>query len=354
MQKPLISVIVPVYNAEKYLHRCMDSILNQTYKNLEIILIDDGSKDSSGTICDAYAAKDSRIKVIHQENSGVSAARNAGLDAAFGDYITFVDSDDYIELNLFDSCIAAIELYKPDLIDWGINFVDCDGNLCRKEIHTQPKNKLLDRSYINTELIPQLIHVERTNPDGMKPWVWNKLYLRSVIDSHNIRFHQEIHLWEDGVFTIEFMRYIESVYFLDEAYYNYRNVPDSLSKQHDERIFHSIDLIYNKYMQLYQSDYDFNSLASKEYRFYLIHGTIIRELEIVHTCADHATRKSVNCVIKSALSNPAIYMCLCKYRHRNPFFALLKITLKCGLTSLALYEYHLYYNIQKKFKHVRR
>lgn len=84
MQKPLISVIVPIYNAEKYLHRCMDSILNQTYKNLEIVLIDDGSKDSSGTICDAYAAKDSRIKVIHQENSGVSAARNTGLDAAFG------------------------------------------------------------------------------------------------------------------------------------------------------------------------------------------------------------------------------------------------------------------------------
>lgn len=106
MQKPLISVIVPIYNAEKYLHRCMDSILNQTYKNLEIVLIDDGSKDSSGTICDAYAAKDSRIKVIHQENSGVSAARNAGLDAAFGDYITFVDSDDYITADMI------YELYR--------------------------------------------------------------------------------------------------------------------------------------------------------------------------------------------------------------------------------------------------
>ena len=91
---PLISVIIPVYNVEKYLHRCLDSVIEQTYKNLEVILIDDGSTDHSGEICDDYAAKDVRIHVIHQENQGVSAARNKGLDNVKGEYITFVDSDD--------------------------------------------------------------------------------------------------------------------------------------------------------------------------------------------------------------------------------------------------------------------
>lgn len=93
----LVSVIVPVYNVEKYLARCLDSIINQTYTNLEIILVDDGSKDSSGQICDEYAAKDQRIKVIHKQNGGLSSARNAGLDIASGSYIEFVDSDDWID-----------------------------------------------------------------------------------------------------------------------------------------------------------------------------------------------------------------------------------------------------------------
>lgn len=102
MKDDLISVIVPVYNVEKYLHKCINSILNQTYKNLEIILIDDGSTDNSGKICDEYALKDNRIKVIHKENGGLSSARNAGLDICSGDYIGFVDSDDYIAEDMYE------------------------------------------------------------------------------------------------------------------------------------------------------------------------------------------------------------------------------------------------------------
>lgn len=96
----LVSVIVPVYNVEQYLEKCIDSIINQTYKNLEIILIDDGSTDSSGKICDSYAARDKRIKVIHQENGGLAVVRNIGVSAASGEYIMFVDSDDYIDTEI--------------------------------------------------------------------------------------------------------------------------------------------------------------------------------------------------------------------------------------------------------------
>ena len=106
--QPLITVIVPVYNVEKYLRRCLDSIIGQTYQNLEILCIDDGSIDNSGVICEQYAARDARIKVIHQENQGLSTARNRGLDAAEGEYIAFVDSDDYILEDMFERLYIAL------------------------------------------------------------------------------------------------------------------------------------------------------------------------------------------------------------------------------------------------------
>ncbi len=120
MQTDLISVIVPVYKVEEYLCECLDSIINQTYKNLEIILVDDGSPDNCGKICDDYALKDSRIKVIHQQNGGLSAARNAGLDIATGDYIGFVDSDDYIDLNMYEELCNSIKTNDADIAVCGI------------------------------------------------------------------------------------------------------------------------------------------------------------------------------------------------------------------------------------------
>ena len=109
-----ISIIVPVYQAEKYISKCIESIVNQTYKNLEIILVDDGSTDRSGEICDEYGKKDNRIVVVHNKNKGVSVARNCGLDIATGDYITFVDSDDYIDLQMYSEMMKVVEKYSCD------------------------------------------------------------------------------------------------------------------------------------------------------------------------------------------------------------------------------------------------
>ena len=111
-----ISVIIPVYNVEPYLRQCLDSVVNQTYKNLEIIIIDDGSPDNCGAICDEYAAKDKRIQVIHKENCGLSAARNDGLARATGEWIAFVDSDDWCELDLYEKAIACAEKTDPDIV----------------------------------------------------------------------------------------------------------------------------------------------------------------------------------------------------------------------------------------------
>lgn len=125
--QPLITVIVPVYNVEKYLRRCLDSIIRQTYQNLEILCIDDGSIDNSGEICEQYAARDARIKVIHQENQGLSTARNRGLDTATGEYIAFVDSDDYIAADVLEQLYQSAVSSDATCVICGYNCVDSMG-----------------------------------------------------------------------------------------------------------------------------------------------------------------------------------------------------------------------------------
>lgn len=127
MNDRLISVIVPVYKAEMYLNQCVESIVNQTYKNLEIILVDDGSPDSSPQICDEWAERDSRIKVIHKKNGGVASARNAGLDIALGEYIGFVDSDDYIEADMYETLEKQLQKSEKKLVSCALDFVTADG-----------------------------------------------------------------------------------------------------------------------------------------------------------------------------------------------------------------------------------
>lgn len=125
----LISVIIPVYNVEMYLEQCLDSVLSQTYHNLEVILVDDGSADTSGTICDQYKEKDARVKVIHKKNGGLSSARNAGLELAKGDWIGFVDSDDYLAPEMYEALLAIARTADADIALTYFQCVDRDGNL---------------------------------------------------------------------------------------------------------------------------------------------------------------------------------------------------------------------------------
>lgn len=171
----LISVIVPIYNVEKYLKKCIDSIINQTYRNLEIILVDDGSPDNCGKICDDYAQKDNRIKVIHKENGGQGSARNKALDICTGNYIAFVDSDDYIENNMFKTMLKILEENDADIIQCGTKFRSCStGNII--EISHCDKNEV-----DNTE---KLIYNYLTGK--VTTVMWDKLYRSNLFDG--IRF----------------------------------------------------------------------------------------------------------------------------------------------------------------------
>ena len=207
-----LSVIVPVYNVEKYLERCVNSIINQNYENMEIILVDDGSKDSSGKLCDVLAKRDNRIKVIHQKNGGLSAARNTGLNNAVGDYIDFLDSDDELLPNLFNDLIPLMEEYELDMISYGLQKVN--PNKIKKGKHTG-KFIVWDGK---TALIDEIMH------DGA--CVTNKIYTKKAIG--NIKFPVG-RLFEDTAVSFKFIANCSKVGIIDKAYYNYYYNPNSIS-----------------------------------------------------------------------------------------------------------------------------
>lgn len=205
----MISVIIPVYNGEKNLKECIDSILNQTYSDLEIILVDDGSKDLSGKICDSYSQMDFRIKVIHQENQGVSAARNKGLDVATGDYITFVDSDDRLEADMYEFLLDLAEEYGADIAHCGYKRIDEKGHIL-KEIngtHTlliQNSQEALECMLTGRHFVPSLC---------------NKLFKASLFD--NIHFEIDLRINEDVLVAFEVFQRAKKIVFADETKYCY-------------------------------------------------------------------------------------------------------------------------------------
>ena len=202
---PKISIIVPVYNVEKYLRRCLDSIVAQTFNDWECILIDDGSPDNSGAICDEYAEKDSCFRVIHQKNAGVSAARNAGLDVARGEWISFVDSDDWCTLDMLESLLHSAEENDAEVVIGGYSLND--GN---KDYETRlpPEGKMSMPKYF----------------DGKWQGPWAKLIKKSFLHKFNIRFPEGISLAEDLFFTFQLFFYSSKICGLkNNLYFYYQN-----------------------------------------------------------------------------------------------------------------------------------
>jgi glycosyltransferase involved in cell wall biosynthesis len=208
--KPAISIIVPVYNVEKYLHRCVDSILAQTFSDFELILIDDGSTDKSGTICDTYAKEDSRIKVIHLNNGGVSNARNTGINLAQGDYLMFCDSDDYVEENwcslLYDVIIQGNKVLPLS----GIRFVYNLMKHKKELIKTFPERLSFEkREYFETY------------KKGLSGSLCNKIYNRRIIVENSIYFDVNVNRGEDLLFNLSYMGHMDTFVTIPTVTYNY-------------------------------------------------------------------------------------------------------------------------------------
>lgn len=217
MVEPQISVIVPVYNTEKYLHRCIDSILVQTYTNFELLLIDDGSIDSSGAICNEYAEKDSRVRVFHKVNGGVSSARNMGLDNARGRWIAFVDADDYVKSSylqvLFDDAIRK----SADFVIQDFEFIAENG---------LPIERWYNVS-IKTYRRGELLHIFEEQQLEKRCYSFSKLFSSEVIKTHGIRYPLNVRFGEDACFVFRYLKNVSNVSCSNVANYYYIDHPGS-------------------------------------------------------------------------------------------------------------------------------
>ena len=221
MNKPRISIVVPVYNVEEYLEECIESIINQSYPNIQIILVDDGSTDSSGTICDKFAQNDSRIEVIHQKNAGLVGARKAGLKRASGEYVGFVDGDDYIHENMYERLLGFILQENADIVHTGYWYNA--GNQQKAKINFD--SQVLCSENDRIKLVESILNME-TN---IEPSIWSKLFKRElVIDSYkNVK--SSCSYGEDMVCFIASIINSEKIYLVNKAYYHYRIRNTSLS-----------------------------------------------------------------------------------------------------------------------------
>lgn len=223
----LISIIVPIYGIDRYLGICIESILDQTYKNLEIILVDDGSKDRCPEICDLYARKDSRIRVIHKANGGLVSARKAGLEAATGEYVGYVDGDDWIDPGFYEAMVETILEYDSDIVVTGMS-----RDLF--SISSKITSKIPAGNYEGerlTKLKQNMLTFERFSRIGISTYVWNKLFKREKLIAHQMCVDNDISIGEDAAVTYPYLMECEKVSVIDNCDYHYRQREDSMLKQ---------------------------------------------------------------------------------------------------------------------------
>lgn len=226
---PLVSIIVPVYNVSSYLEKCINSILNQTYRNIEIILVDDGSKDESGSICDLYSNRFSNIKVIHKKNAGLGMARNSGLKKALGEYVTFVDGDDFISEEHIMRLLESALITNADVCYGG--YMKQIGETFVKQIN--PLNgKTIEKDDILHFLIPRMCgKLDYSRVDEIQMSVCMAVYRRTIICDNNILFHSERELIsEDFIFNLDYLNLSNIVTISDSCGYFYRDNVNSLTK----------------------------------------------------------------------------------------------------------------------------
>ena len=261
---PTVSIIVPVYNAEHTIGRCIESILNQEYTDFELLLVDDGSTDTSGAVCDGYAAVDSRVQVIHKENTGVSASRNLALDRARGTYLQFLDSDDWITSDATSSLVRAMESGPCDLVISDFyrvvgervsqkGDIDEDGIMTREEFAA---------------------HMMEDPADFYYGVLWNKLYRRAIVEAHHLRMDPEISWCEDFMFNLEYIRYAEVFRAIQIPIYYYVKTKGSLASQsltisQTVKMKLTVFECYHRFFKTVLDEDEYEKCRLKVYRFLL-------------------------------------------------------------------------------------
>lgn len=310
----MISVIVPVYNSAPYLSRCLDSIIDQTYKDTEIILIVSPSSDNSHTICTKYALIDNRIKIFITPPSSPSIARNIGLENSSGEYIYFIDSDDYIASNTLELSLQ----FNSDLVLSNFSKLNIDN-----KIIIQPDNFFFNPHHY-------LFHF-LTNPSNhLMSYCWARLYKSSIIKSNNIKFNESLHLFEDFLFNLEYLSHTSNISYIPKPLYTYvmHNVSASMSIINANSLIHDMQVFKEKTL-------NFNPHVEKEIHHCLIHYAIIFLVRTCHQITP-SNKYKIFQEIEKLINSEIIITSLKDYHPTNNTSTLVPLLMKLKLTTILM------------------
>lgn len=312
MVNGLVTVVLPVYNVEKYLERCIVSVVNQTYENIEIILVDDGSTDGSAAICDSWTEKDGRIRVIHKQNQGLGMARNTGIENASGEYVCFFDSDDYVAPDTIEKSYRRAKEEKADIVLFGMNFADENGDLINSFV-TPLGSVSYEKEAVLDFFLPEFIAPDPCG-DGTKLFYMSPclmLYSLETVRKAEWKFVSEREIISEDVYSLlGLFRFVEKVSVIPEAYYFYCRNGESLSRKYRKDRFQKLGHFYTETKKLCESiGYDEKIIhrVSKPYLSFVI-GALKQESRAGSGLAENMAR------IKELVSDNTLQSVLQKNR----------------------------------------
>lgn len=273
MQYPILSIIIPIYNVEPYLDRCMKSVLNQTLKDIEIILVDDGSPDGCPAMCDSYKEKDARIKVIHKPNGGLGLARNSGLEAASGKYVAFLDSDDFVDLDYYEQLVSSAEAHQSDMCIAGFTDEFFTKSAAYPNIYA---GKIFRKPDTVEIVLRSMIGADKKGEDDMGMSVWKNIYSKELIDRFNLKFVSEReYISEDIIFNIGFLGKAEKVCIIDSVGYHYCHNENSLTTRYKADRFEMYKKLYNYEIKLLRKHPSFEDLKERAQSIFLANTRVV-------------------------------------------------------------------------------
>jgi glycosyltransferase involved in cell wall biosynthesis len=341
----LVSVIVPVYNAEKFLYKSIESVLNQSYKNFELILVNDGSTDSSESICNKNALADRRIKVLSQKNSGPAAARNTGIRHATGTFVYFLDADDFIEQNTLEILVERYNQYQPDLVMGNFNKLENNGETIKQSVSFHPDHvpfkgeiKLLSKADI-----PDYVrHFLKHPSNHLISYCWGRLYKLSIIKNNSIFARENMRLFEDFVFNLDYLKHTNSIVFVNQSLYTYTmhdiHVSASMAIMNADSLLHDMNVFKtaaSEFLQGANTNTSGTFNVKKEIGHALIHYIIIFS---VRSCRQitKLNRKKIYSEIDKIVSAPILRDSLQYYSPSKGRSRILPLLMKFKLINLIM------------------
>ena len=304
-----ISVLIPAYNAENSLRRCIDSLLEQNQDLIEIIISNDGSTDNTQLIIDEYVDAYSCISTVYGENKGLSCARNRGINIATGAYITFVDSDDFVETGIYERVIEVLQTHFPDMVEYQY-FVALNDVSYKAPANSLPKDVLLNEHWLKESIIPVALNISAQKQFFIENFVWNKIYKGDIIRTHHVLFDETRRKWEDRLFSLTFLQNAKTYYSMSNyGYYYVCGTGQSLSSKFEPDILKIIMDSYCKYLDMYGSKYDFDNSFTTNYfcnllidvsveQFDLaVDSLMLRDMLSIFTDDEHVKRLYSKCVL---------------------------------------------------------